>query len=366
MLDPQMCRLRQRRLADLIAALHLDAAVIGRTPHVYYFSGHLPFWLHSAGYVQFADGWSWLVTANAPVQGMAADEVDSYDAQWFSTQRQEQPSLVAERVIAKLKQRNVSRIGFDASAVNSQVVHRFDGECVSLDADLFQMRRRKDPDELKLMRRAIDCCQAMYRRMREIIEPGIPEIRVFAELHSIAVQIVGETLSARLGNDYASGERGAPPRPGHVAQAGQMYILDLGPAYRGYFSDNCRSFAVNRRPTDSQLRAANIISGAFPLLEGMIRPGVRCCDICKAVDEYLVAHGANALPHHLGHGVGLEPHEFPHLNPKWDDTLAEGEIIACEPGIYAPELNCGLRFENQYLVTQNGVENLTPFPMDIA
>ncbi len=350
----------------MIAAHGLDAAVIGLTSHVYYFTGHLPFWLHSAGYVQLAEGRSWLVTANTPAHGTAADEVDSYEAQWFSTQRQEQPLLVASCILAKLKQRNVRRIGFDSSSVNSQVLHRFEGDAISIDADLFQMRRRKDPDELKLMRRAIDCCEAMYRRMREIIEPDIPEIRVFAELHSVAVQIVGETLSARLGNDYASGERGAPPRPGHAAQSGQMFILDLGPAYRGYFSDNCRSFAVNRRPTDAQFCAAEVISGVFPLLERLIMPGVRCRDICDAVDDHLKTHGADALPHHLGHGVGLEPHEFPHLNPKWDDTLQEGEVIACEPGIYAPELNCGLRFENQYLIKQDGVENLTPFPMDIA
>src|ERR1700722_6189438 len=96
MLDPRLCRLRQKRLSEIIVTHRLDAAVIGLTPHVYYFSGHFPFWLPSAGYIQFADGRSRLVTANTPAQGMAADEVDSYEAQWFSTQRQEQPSLVAD------------------------------------------------------------------------------------------------------------------------------------------------------------------------------------------------------------------------------------------------------------------------------
>ena len=82
-------------------------------------------------------------------------------------------------------------------------------------------------------------------------------------------------------------------------------------------------------------------------------------------DYYLAKTGAG-LSHHLGHGVGLQPHEFPHLNPKWDDTLMEGEIFTCEPGLYEPKLKAGIRIENQYLVTRTGVENLTPFRMEMA
>jgi Xaa-Pro aminopeptidase len=64
--------------------------------------------------------------------------------------------------------------------------------------------------------------------------------------------------------------------------------------------------------------------------------------------------------------VGLEPHEAPHLNPKWDDVLMEGEVFTAEPGLYAPELRAGMRIENQYLVTAAGVENLTPFPTTLV
>ncbi len=72
------------------------------------------------------------------------------------------------------------------------------------------------------------------------------------------------------------------------------------------------------------------------------------------------------MPHHLGHGVGLQPHEFPHLNLKWDDVLLEGEVFTAEPAQYAAELHAGIRIENQYLVTASGVENLVGFPMDLA
>ena len=67
----------------------------------------------------------------------------------------------------------------------------------------------------------------------------------------------------------------------------------------------------------------------------------------------------------LGHGIGLFPHETPHLNSDWDDTFEIGDVFTCEPGLYTPELRAGIRLENDYLVTPKGVELLSPFPMHL-
>jgi Xaa-Pro dipeptidase len=69
--------------------------------------------------------------------------------------------------------------------------------------------------------------------------------------------------------------------------------------------------------------------------------------------------------HHLGHGIGLFPHEAPHLNPNWNDTFEVGDVFTCEPGLYDPILREGMRIENDYLVTESGVENLSDFPMGL-
>jgi len=366
MLEPQHSRDRQRRLLQVLNDRKLDAAVLGLPHHVYWASTHRPFWLQESAFILFADGRSWLATANEPKKETAADEVVAFEASWLGTQRQEQPAVVAERVLNALVQGKCSRIGIDASAATSQVAIAFLGASVAIDADMWQLRRRKHPDELALMRQAIRCSQAMHQRARQIIEPGIAELRVFNELHAAAVETAGEPLSAVLGNDYACGVGGGPPRNDHVAQAGQIYILDVGPAYRGYFADNSRAYAVDRKPTDEQLAAWRAIVDVFPIVERMAKPGVRCRDLYTAVDEHYTATVGRQLPHHLGHGVGLQPHEFPHLNPKWDDVLIEGEIFTTEPGLYGPHLNGGLRIENQYLVTKDGVENLVHVPMELA
>ena len=77
---------------------------------------------------------------------------------------------------------------------------------------MWRLRRRTDPDELALIRRAIDCTDAMYRTAREIIEPGITELEVFNQLQLAAVSEAVEPLTAPLGNYFQCNSPGGPPR----------------------------------------------------------------------------------------------------------------------------------------------------------
>ncbi len=365
MLENQYCKIRQSRLLEQLQQWKLDAAVITHPRHAYYFCGYWPFWQHSCGFVLLADGSSWLCTANSPAKKAAADEFDCFSANAMGTLRQEQTQLLARKIAEKLASKKVERIGFDsAPAASVLLAAGARGQCI--DENLWQLRRAKDPDEVQLMKRAIDCTEAMYRRAVQIIEPGISDLTVFSQLQAAAVQRAGEPLSDPLGNDYASGPGGGRPDSPKTAKAGELYVLDLGPAVKGYFADNCRAFSVDHQPTDAQMKAWTVLQGVFPIVEKMARPGARCREIFSAVDDYLKSQIGKGMPHHLGHGVGLQPHEYPHLNPSWDDTLIEGEIFTAEPGIYDPSINAGLRLENQYLVTADGVNNLTPFPMDLV
>jgi Xaa-Pro aminopeptidase len=144
-----------------------------------------------------------------------------------------------------------------------------------------------------------------------------------------------------------------------------LYILDLGPAYRGYFADTCRTLAVDRRPTDRQHAAWEHVRGAFDMVERKAKPGVRCRDIFEEVRRHLQSFPGGTWHSHLGHGIGLFPHEAPHLNPNWDDALEAGDVIAVEPAVYAADLRAGIRLENNYLVTEAGLELLSDFPLEL-
>ena len=360
MLDPALSRLRQQRLLDALRDRRLDAIAVGSHHHVYYLCAHLPKWLHYAGMILLAGGRSWLTAANKPVQNDAVDEPMHYEAQWMATLGQEQPAVVAQQMIDFLKANGVRRVGIDASAVTTHLALSRDFEIEPIDPVLWQLRRRKYPDELALLQTAIRCTEAMYARARAIIAPGVLEIDVFNEMHAVAVKTAGEPLTTNLGNDFTCGGGGGPPRPNRAAQPGELYILDLGPCYRGYFADNCRTFPVSGELTESQRRAFDHVQSCFPVIERLAKPGARCRDIYNAVIAHLTKSAGQAFDHHLGHGIGLQPHEYPHLNPKWDDVLMEGELFAAEPALYSPDLRSGLRIENNYLVTATGVERLGP------
>jgi len=310
-----------------------------------------------------------LVAPNREPEQAAADAVVTYEAQWTSTLRNDQREASSLALSQALQSRPPARrLGVEFSSFAPHLGQAINATARSVNADLvdiepalYRLRRHKEPDELELLRSAIAATGAMYHRAREIVEPGISELEVFNQLQSVAVEHLGEMLTG-TGNDYQSGQRGGPPRP-QRAQAGELYILDLGPAFRGYFADNCRTLSVGKNPTDQQLAAWEQVARVFPLVEQRVKPGYRCQALYEEVKAALDQFMPGSFNHHLGHGIGLNPHEAPHVNPRWDDTFEVGDVFTIEPGLYAPELRAGLRLENDYLVTDEGVELLSDFPL---
>ncbi len=362
MLNPDLSRRRQARLQPIMQSRRLDAVVIGLPRHVYYFSTFYPSWVHQAALILTSDGRSCLIAPNNPADAAAIDENIAYQAQLMGTLRQEQPAVAAEKVIDWLNSKKIRRLGLDTSLVSFHVSQIAKADTELIDAEIRQLRRCKDPDELDLMKKAVAISEKMYAHAAEIIAPGIEEMEVFSELQRVAVESAGEPLTDLLGNDFACGAMGGPPRPARAAKNGEIYILDLSPSNRGYFADTCRSFPVNRNPTAQQQRAWDAVTSSFDIVEKLAKPGVRCRDLVTAVNNHLQSRIGRPLPHHLGHGVGLEPHEFPHLNLMWDDVLMAGEVISVEPGVYGDDLSAGIRIEDQYLVTPTGLKSLLSFP----
>ena len=103
----------------------------------------------------------------------------------------------------------------------------------------------------------------------------------------------------------------------------------------------------------------------FAHVESNVKPGKSCQQLFHEAQAILDECPVGVFNHHLGHGIGLFPHEAPHLNPNWDDTFEVGDVFTCEPGLYADELHVGMRIENDYLVTEDAVELLTDFPMGL-
>jgi Xaa-Pro aminopeptidase len=99
----------------------------------------------------------------------------------------------------------------------------------------------------------------------------------------------------------------------------------------------------------------------------MIRPGVRARDVYGAVKEFLDSHEftEKSFWHHAGHGIGHYGHECPRIIPGSDDVFEVGDVITLEPGIYTKSIGGGIRIEDNYLVTESGLENLFEYPKEL-
>lgn len=366
--DPDWCRRRQNRLCRHMAAKGWERTVLISHENIQYLTGFRPHRLMQAALCLSADGTCTLAAPNSEPDGIAADHVVTFAAQWHCTLRQDQTQAALDVLRDVIPPARADRTAVECSMSGQHVSRLIDGSTdriQDVEPVLRKLRRSKDPDELNMIRRAIDCTAAMYQAAREVIAPGISELTVFNTLQAAAVDAAGEPLTA-LGNDFQCNSPGGPPRP-RAAQAGELFILDLGPCYRGYYADNCRTIAVDGNPTDEQQAAWEAVVGVLDAVESVVRPGVSCRELFRQAREMLDEYAPGAFFHHLGHGFGLFPHETPHLNPHpgWDDVFQTGDTFTAEPGLYTPALKAGIRLEQNYLVTEDGVERLTDFPLEL-
>jgi Xaa-Pro dipeptidase len=361
--DLDACRGRQRRLLEAVEPLGVDLTILSRRESVQWLTGaHVRPPFEPLAAIDHAGHVTLVVPDRQLGNSSAVDTVVGYEGKWLSTMRDEQraasSAVLQEKLTALPK-----RVACEFEAFCPQLFLGWNVPLVEVDAIVFELRRRKDPDELRMLRRANEANQAMYARAREIVRPGVNELDVYAELHAIAVRTLGEPLTY-FGQDFRSGARGGPPRD-RRAEAGELYILDLGVGFRGYYSDNARTIAVGGNPSPAQRGAWNAAAAAFEIIDTKARPGVSCRELFQIADRQLNEHAPWVFNHHLGHGVGLAAHEGPHLNPNWDDTLAEGHFLAAEPGLYHEELRVGVRIEQNYVVKADGVELLTDWPLEL-
>ena len=136
-----------------------------------------------------------------------------------------------------------------------------------------------------------------------------------------------------------------------------LSILDFGVIFEGYTSDTTLTVVKNATPEQEALvklveKAAQEALPYYKAGEQIRIAGIAADDVFKKAKR--------EMPHTLGHGIGLEIHEFPRVSGKQPQELVfkPGMIVTLEPGLYDPELG-GVRLENDVLITENGNEVIT-------
>jgi Xaa-Pro dipeptidase len=221
-------------------------------------------------------------------------------------------------------------------------------------------RGRKDAHEVALMRHASKVTLKAYAAAYRALQEGMTQDR-FAELVSLAHRRLGFGGGA----DVQTGQYSALPHGSvtpQVIRDGTILLMDGGCSVEGYRSDLSRTFVLGK-PTQRMRDVFDIVHRAQATAVATARPGLPCEAVDAAARKVITDAGFGPdykyFSHRVGHGIGMDGHEWPYLVRGNTLTLAAGMTFSDEPGIYIPG-EFGVRLEDDMLITENGAELLTP------
>ena len=222
-----------------------------------------------------------------------------------------------------------------------------------------ELRMIKDPTEVDAIKKAAELTDVGVQAAIYAIKPGIREYEVAAEMEYAMRKMGSEGVA--FDTQVASGTRSAFSHGGCTDRKigkGQFIVLDLGAKYNNYRADVSRTFIVGK-PSPKQKKIYKVVLEAQRKAFETIRAGVKARDVDAAARKTIEEAGfGKYFVHGLGHGVGLDIHEAPSLNPEGKETLKAGNVVTDEPGIYIVDYG-GVRIEDTIFVHKDKAERLT-------
>ena len=200
---------------------------------------------------------------------------------------------------------------------------------------------------------------AVFDHLLGFVKPGMSEQEIAAE---IVYQHLRRGASAMSFDPIvASGPNSALPhaRPTkRKLQQGDMVVIDMGCFKNGYASDMTRTIAVGEPGEEARKVYQVVLDAQLKALEAASSnmTSKELDNVARSVIED--AGYGSFFSHSLGHGVGLQIHEWPSVSWRAEYPLKAGVIITIEPGIYIPD-QLGVRIEDMIQLTETGCDNLT-------
>jgi Xaa-Pro dipeptidase len=350
MLTAEGCHTRQQRFLDRLKPQH--AIVLADPIHLRYFAN-----FHVDAISQHADFGALLVIrpdghstlyhdSKMPKSVELAHANERETLTWYSGQ---EPGTGARRMsLRPILEANGGRI--------------HDCICDPLAPQVFaittEMRRKKDADEIELLKSCMKATDAGHAWARGNVKAGMTELEVYAG--------VGQAVYGALGHwgvvygDFtvASGKKRGGPATSHTLQKGETLILDYSVIVQGYRSDFTNTLVIGGDPTAEQKKLFGLCTMAMAAGEAELKPGAKCQTVYDAVRGVFAAERvADHFPTHAGHGLGISHPEAPFIVRNSNETLLAGDAVTLEPGLYVNDI--GIRIEHNYLITDTGYERLS-------
>jgi Xaa-Pro aminopeptidase len=279
--------------------------------------------------------------------------------------------IVKSRLVAELAERLQGRVGFEEGQTSVLNLKRLESELaegvelVPTSGLVERLRRTKDAEEIETIAEAARITDEVYEWL---CGEG------FAGKSERQIRLAAEVRMRELGADgpsfppiVAAGPNAAIPHHDaseRVVEEGELLLIDMGSVVRGYCSDSTRTFAVGE-VGDDEREVYELVKGAQQAGLDAVASGVTGKDADAASREPIDAAGhGEHYGHGLGHGVGLEIHEVPRMGKTSEDTLAEGDVVSVEPGVYLAG-RFGVRIEDLVVVENGGHRNFNSFTKDL-
>jgi Xaa-Pro aminopeptidase len=348
------------------------------------------------GYAEVG-GKVYVFTSSLEQERIAAARPDAEIIEWGDVGFHEllESGMARDQMIIEMISRAIAKTGLRSALVDPDfplaVADRLraDGLTLTPDHDTFALRRRaKSEAELAGIRRAQKAAEAGMRAAAEILRRAVPEGEgividgqpVTAEQVRAAIREACAAHGAPAPADIivASVWQGFGHEPGSGPLPANLPIqIDLWPRdeQTGCWADMTRTFVVGEPDEATRAQEALVRQAHFAARDA-VRPGITgrelhaiVCDIFEAAGHRTQRTGPGEDPNEgfqfsLGHGVGLEVHEDPGMGQSGRSPLVVGDVIASEPGLWERAIG-GVRFEDLFLVTDDGCEVLTDFPYDL-
>jgi Xaa-Pro aminopeptidase len=351
---------RAERLAGRLEGAGVEALIVSNLVNVRYLTG----FTGSNGLVVLAGDRRLLLTDFRYVEQAASEVPESFERRTVS-------GSLLDAVEEALPAGEL-RVGFEDEHL-SVAEHRRLAERLGPRVELAActglveaLRAVKDAEEIAHIAEATELADAALRR---ILGDGLAG-RTERDVALALEQDMRRRGAQRPSFDtiVAAGPHGARPHatPRDVEiRPGELVVIDWGAELDGYCSDCTRTYAVGE-PSDEARQVYELVLEAQLAGLHAVRAGVSGRDADGAARAIIDAAGhGEHFGHSLGHGVGAEVHEGPRLSQRFDDTLADGNVVTVEPGVYLPG-RLGVRIEDLVVVREDGPQVLTSLSKELT
>ena len=231
---------------------------------------------------------------------------------------------------------------------------------VSATFDVEEIRRVKLPREMELMRKAADLADRGYQHFAAVIEPGMREYELVAEVEGF-LKTHGAEDNFRLIASGGTEVTGMKPPTERQFREGDSVTTELTPQIDGYWAQICRTLVVGE-PSAKQRESFAIFAEAQKAAEDFLKPGVNIADVARVQNDVFRKYGYGEYtgPKYTrvrGHGIGLHCDENPYVLEDVNYTVKQGMTLIAHPNTYLP-LSGYMVFGDSLYVTANGCEPL--------